>query len=244
MSCCVWDGVSDVILFGQRDYSIRIWLDPQKLAAYGINAGDVAEAIRRENIDLPAGRVGQPPAVAGRAFDLPLDGLGRLAQPEQFAEILVKVDRGQPVQTAAAVAAAPVQVPSSLSNSGAIDPLRAKPAPGRTLKLPTALGSLLASLNQAPTDDTAINAAGSATGGGSPSASASGAGTSGGPLTGGASTGGGANTGGGGMSGGGAVTTGGATGGGGSDRQRLRARHHRRRCDRWERLQRRLRRGH
>ena len=105
------DGVSDVHLFGQRDYSIRVWLDPQKMAAYGINAGDVASAIGRENIDLPAGRIGQPPAMREQAFDVPIDGLGRLSEPEQFADIIVKVDRGQPVQTAAAAAAAPVQAP-------------------------------------------------------------------------------------------------------------------------------------
>ena len=56
------DGVSDVQIFGERDYSIRVWLDPQKMAAYGINAGDVAAAIRHQNLDAPAGRIGQPPA--------------------------------------------------------------------------------------------------------------------------------------------------------------------------------------
>ena len=73
------DGVSDVNIFGQRDYSIRVWLDPQKMASYGINAGDVAAAIRRENLDLPAGRIGQPPMAGGQPFDVPIDTLGRLA---------------------------------------------------------------------------------------------------------------------------------------------------------------------
>ena len=58
------DGVSDIIIFGQRDYSIRVWLDPQKMASRDINAGDVANAIRSQNLDAPAGQIGQPPAAA------------------------------------------------------------------------------------------------------------------------------------------------------------------------------------
>ena len=184
------DGVSDVHLFGQRDYSIRVWLDPQKMAAYGINAGDVASAIGRENIDLPAGRIGQPPAMREQAFDVPIDGLGRLSEPEQFADIIVKVDRGQPVQTAAAAAAAPVQAPSGLPQPGAGNP-QGGAATG-TVSLPTALGSLRASASLA-------------------AANATTAGATGGGVSGGGSTGGGANTGGGGMSGGGATAAGGAT---------------------------------
>ena len=52
------DGVSDVFVFGERDYSIRVWLDPQKMAALGINAGDVAAAVRSQNLDVPAGQLG------------------------------------------------------------------------------------------------------------------------------------------------------------------------------------------
>ena len=88
------DGVSDVIIFGKRDYSIRVWLDPQKMAARGINASDVANAISEQNLDVPAGRLGQPLAVPGQTFDVPLDALGRLRTPEQFADIVVKVNRG------------------------------------------------------------------------------------------------------------------------------------------------------
>ena len=62
------DGVSDVNLFGQRDYSIRVWLDPQKMAGYGISAGDVARAIASENLDSPAGQLGQPPLASGQSF--------------------------------------------------------------------------------------------------------------------------------------------------------------------------------
>src|SRR5947209_19151477 len=93
------DGISDINVQGQRDYSMRVWLDPQKMAARNVTAIDVAAAIRAQNIDAPAGRVGQPPAVAGEAFQLPLDTLGRLATPEQFGNIVVKVGGTPPVLT-------------------------------------------------------------------------------------------------------------------------------------------------
>ena len=85
-------GVSDINYLGQRDYSIRAWLDPQKLAAHNMTAMDVAQAIRDQNLDAPAGRVGQPPAPMGQSAQLPIDTLGRLTEPDQFGEIIVKVD--------------------------------------------------------------------------------------------------------------------------------------------------------
>ncbi|MGP0068506.1 MAG: efflux RND transporter permease subunit, partial [Isosphaeraceae bacterium] len=84
-------GVSDVNYFGQRDYSIRCWLDPQKLASRNMTAMDVANAIRNENIDAPAGQIGQLPANRGQYFQLPIHTLGRLTNPEEFANIVVKV---------------------------------------------------------------------------------------------------------------------------------------------------------
>jgi multidrug efflux pump len=84
------DGVSDINYLGQRDYSIRIWLDPQQLAARNMTALDVAAAIRSQNLDAPAGQVGQPPAPANQTYQFPIDTLGRLTDPEQFADIIVK----------------------------------------------------------------------------------------------------------------------------------------------------------
>ncbi|MBP3957669.1 efflux RND transporter permease subunit [Gemmata sp. G18] len=84
------DGISDINVQGQRDYSMRVWLDPQRLAARNMTPIDVANAIRTQNVDAPAGRIGQPPAPTGQAFQLPLDTLGRLAGPEQFGSIIVK----------------------------------------------------------------------------------------------------------------------------------------------------------
>ncbi len=86
-------GVSDINYMGQRDYSVRAWLDPQKMAARGITAVDVANAIRSENLDVPSGQIGQLPARQGQPFQLPIDALGRLTTPEEFGGIVVKVGR-------------------------------------------------------------------------------------------------------------------------------------------------------
>jgi multidrug efflux pump len=87
-------GVSDINYMGQRDYSIRAWLDPQRLASRSMTAMDVAAAIRSENTDAPSGRIGQPPASRGQPFQLPVDTLGRLSDTEQFGSIIVKASRG------------------------------------------------------------------------------------------------------------------------------------------------------
>jgi multidrug efflux pump len=83
-------GVSDINYMGQRDYSIRAWLDPQKLAIRNLTAMDVASAIRSENVDAPAGQIGQMPASGRQPFQFPVDTLGRLTDPEQFGSIIVK----------------------------------------------------------------------------------------------------------------------------------------------------------
>jgi multidrug efflux pump len=87
------DGIADINVFGQRDYSMRIWLDPQKLASRNMTAMDVAAAIRTQNVDAPAGRIGQPPIRHDQSFQLPLDTLGRLSDPDEFGNIIVKVGR-------------------------------------------------------------------------------------------------------------------------------------------------------
>lgn len=84
------EGVSDVNLMGQRDYSIRAWLDPQKLAAMNMSASEVAEAIRSQNLEAALGQLGQPPGF-GQQFQRPLATLGRLNLEEQFGDIIVKV---------------------------------------------------------------------------------------------------------------------------------------------------------
>jgi multidrug efflux pump len=90
------EGVSDVFYLGQRDYSIRIWLDPQKLAALDMTAAEVANAVRGQNVEAPAGQVGQPPTRPGQTYQRPLDTLGRLTTPEQFGNIIVKAGKDRP----------------------------------------------------------------------------------------------------------------------------------------------------
>jgi multidrug efflux pump len=83
-------GVSDVTFLGERDYSIRAWLDPEKLAARSMTAGDVASAIREQNNQMVGGQLGQPPSQQGQNFQPTLSALGRLTTPEQFGQIVVK----------------------------------------------------------------------------------------------------------------------------------------------------------
>ncbi len=83
-------GVGDVQFLGSRDYSMRIWLDPRKLASRNMTAGDVTSAIRKQNQQVAAGRLGQPPTPAGQNFQLTLNTLGRLENEDQFKKIVVK----------------------------------------------------------------------------------------------------------------------------------------------------------
>ncbi|MGO9920654.1 MAG: efflux RND transporter permease subunit [Isosphaeraceae bacterium] len=96
-------GVSDINYLGQRDYSIRAWLNPQKLAALNMTAMDVANAIRNQNLDAPSGRIGQAPSLRHQLFQLPVDTLGRLTEAEQFENIVVKVGPSGPRQPAAGI---------------------------------------------------------------------------------------------------------------------------------------------
>ncbi|HEX4414507.1 MAG TPA: efflux RND transporter permease subunit [Lacipirellulaceae bacterium] len=83
-------GVAGISYFGQRDYSLRAWLDPDKLAALGISAADVVAAISQQNIQVAAGQIGQQPVPKGQQFQLTINTLGRLTDPSQFADIIIK----------------------------------------------------------------------------------------------------------------------------------------------------------
>jgi multidrug efflux pump len=89
------DGVSDVGYLGQRDYSIRAWLDPQKLASLKLTPIDVKNAILQQNLDIAAGQLGAPPTVPGQTSQPTIDALGRLDSPEQFGAIVVKVGQSR-----------------------------------------------------------------------------------------------------------------------------------------------------
>jgi multidrug efflux pump len=90
------DGVSQINFLGVGNYSMRAWLDPQKLASLNMTASDVANAIRNQNLDAPAGVLGQQPSPRTQAFALPISTLGRLTTTEQFGDIIVKVRSAAP----------------------------------------------------------------------------------------------------------------------------------------------------
>jgi hydrophobe/amphiphile efflux-1 (HAE1) family protein len=83
------DGVGDTTVFGARDYSMRVWLDPAKVQARGLTADDVVAALRAANIQVAAGSINQPPATSPGGFELAVQTLGRLTSPEQFQDIVV-----------------------------------------------------------------------------------------------------------------------------------------------------------
>ncbi len=88
------EGVGDVRIFGARDYSMRIWLDPDRVAARGLTAGDVLAALRAQNVQVASGVLNQPPVPQEGAFQLNVETLGRLVDPRDFADIIVSADEG------------------------------------------------------------------------------------------------------------------------------------------------------
>ena len=86
------DGVGDVRIFGARDYSMRVWLDPAKVAARDLTATEVVAALRAANLQVAAGSINQAPASSPGAFTLAVNTLGRLTAPEEFENIVVRAD--------------------------------------------------------------------------------------------------------------------------------------------------------
>jgi hydrophobe/amphiphile efflux-1 (HAE1) family protein len=86
-------GVGDVTYLGERDYSMRAWLDPEKLASRNMTTDDVVNALQEQNIQVAAGQIGQPPVPPGQCFQLTMSTLGRLIEPEQFADIVLKTSQ-------------------------------------------------------------------------------------------------------------------------------------------------------
>jgi multidrug efflux pump len=83
-------GVGDVTVFGARDYSMRIWLDPENLASRNMTASDVVRAIREQNLQVAAGTIGQPPVPSGQDFQFTISTQGRLLDEQQFGDIIIK----------------------------------------------------------------------------------------------------------------------------------------------------------
>ena len=87
-------GVGDVIIFGERKYAMRIWLDPAKLAQRGLTASIVVSALQEQNVQVAAGQVGQQPAPTGQAYQVSVRAIGRLSEPAQFDNIVLKTGSG------------------------------------------------------------------------------------------------------------------------------------------------------
>jgi multidrug efflux pump subunit AcrB len=101
-------GVADISYLGQRDYSLRAWLDPNRLAALKLSAMDVVAAIAQQNIQVAAGQIGQPPADRSQQFQLTINTKGRLTDPDEFGAIIVKAAQVNPL----------LQQPQSTSTGG------------------------------------------------------------------------------------------------------------------------------
>jgi multidrug efflux pump len=91
-------GVGDITYLGQRDYSMRIWLDPQKMASRNLSPSDVTKAIEQQNAQVAAGQIGQPPVPSGQIFQYTMATLGRLANPDQFTDMVLKTSDGRLVK--------------------------------------------------------------------------------------------------------------------------------------------------
>jgi len=83
-------GVGDVVIFGERKYAMRVWLDPTKLAARQLTAADVVNALQEQNVEIPAGQLGRPPSDNKQNFQVTLRVVGRLSDPKEFENIILK----------------------------------------------------------------------------------------------------------------------------------------------------------
>jgi hydrophobic/amphiphilic exporter-1 (mainly G- bacteria), HAE1 family len=83
-------GIADVVIFGERKYSMRLWLDPDRMAARKITANDVVNALRQQNVQVAAGSLGQAPAPSGQMYQLSVRAVGRLREPAEFDNIILK----------------------------------------------------------------------------------------------------------------------------------------------------------
>ncbi|MBI1276152.1 multidrug efflux RND transporter permease subunit [bacterium] len=84
------DGIGNIMLFGAREYSLRVWLDPDKLATYGLSPGDVVGSLREQNSQVSSGTLGQPPSMGKNAFQFVVSTQGRFENTEQFENVIIK----------------------------------------------------------------------------------------------------------------------------------------------------------
>jgi len=86
------EGVGDVNMFGDLDYGMRIWLNPDKLTSYGLTVSDIISAVKEQNVQAPAGQIGLPPSAPDQQFQMTVRVKGRLAEPEEFGNIILKAN--------------------------------------------------------------------------------------------------------------------------------------------------------
>jgi HAE1 family hydrophobic/amphiphilic exporter-1 len=91
-------GVGDVQIFGERRYAMRLWLDPARLAARSLTTVDVTSALAEQNVEIPAGQVGQPPSDEKQSYQIPVRVIGRLSEPSEFDNLIIKNSPGGIVQ--------------------------------------------------------------------------------------------------------------------------------------------------
>jgi len=85
-------GVADVIIFGERKFSMRLWLDPVRMAGRSLTAPDVVNSLSEQNVEVAAGQVGQQPAIAGQQYQVSVRAVGRLSEESQFNNIILKTN--------------------------------------------------------------------------------------------------------------------------------------------------------
>ncbi len=156
-------GVSDVGIMGERDYAIRIWLDPRKLASRGMTAQDVANAVRNQSIQAAPGQTGQPPTSVRQSSQLTIDILGRLSDPEQFGDIVVKTGVPDTSPTAGSADSASSGGDTSLSTTSSAPIKGFTPA---TTTDSSSASSSSSSTSQAPGSGVSSSGGATSTGGG------------------------------------------------------------------------------
>ena len=127
-------GVGNVVVFGSGSYAMRIWLDPKKMYAFSLNPSDVVDAISNQNKEISAGQIAAPPIAGSQAYQLTVNVPGQLANPEEFANIIIKTQSTEPNQKANASSTAKIvrirdvgRVELGSSNYSQLSKLNGKP---------------------------------------------------------------------------------------------------------------------
>ncbi|WP_147107661.1 efflux RND transporter permease subunit [Tateyamaria sp. syn59] len=111
------DGVGSLLIFGEREFSARVWLDPDKLTSLGLTAGDVVGALREQNVQVSGGSLGAPPNAADNAFQVSITTQGRLEDPREFGRVIVKASEDGRVVRVRDVARVEIGARSYVTNS-------------------------------------------------------------------------------------------------------------------------------